>query len=219
MAVGQSCQLVVAGDDDGGRQVARRYAIHGRDDRRAAARVTSVASTNARKIAMSTAMVMANRRIWPSVGSSSPRDAWTATMRPEPEEGEERRRDERNGAAAERVRPEFVPAGWGVDRLEGFRSKPPVDACPPCPRSRLSGPSSRAGARPSSASGSLRRHRPPRSTGPSQPIADAADGEDVERPVRIDLDLLAQPAHRDPHVGRVGVLGLGPATGKQRSRS
>ena len=49
-----------------------------------------------------------------------------------------------------------------------------------------------------------------------QPIAHAAHGLDVHRPVGVDLDLLAQPAHRDPDVGRVGVLGLGPAAGEER---
>ena len=50
----------------------------------------------------------------------------------------------------------------------------------------------------------------------TQSIADAAHGLDVDRPVRVDLDLLAQAAHRDPDVRRVGVLGLGPAARQQR---
>ena len=49
-----------------------------------------------------------------------------------------------------------------------------------------------------------------------EPVADAAHGLEVDRPVRVELDLLAQAAHRDPDVGRVGVLGLGPAAGEQR---
>ena len=49
-----------------------------------------------------------------------------------------------------------------------------------------------------------------------QPVADAADRLDVDRLVRVDLDLLAEAAHRDPDVGRVGVLGLGPAAGEER---
>ena len=38
----------------------------------------------------------------------------------------------------------------------------------------------------------------------------------MDRPVRVELDLLAEPAHRDPDVRRVGVLGLGPAAGEER---
>jgi hypothetical protein len=42
------------------------------------------------------------------------------------------------------------------------------------------------------------------------------DRLDMDGLVRIDLHLLAEPAHRDPDVGRVGVLGLGPAAGEER---
>jgi hypothetical protein len=34
--------------------------------------------------------------------------------------------------------------------------------------------------------------------------------------VRVDLDLLAQPTHRHPHVGRIGVLRLRPAACEER---
>ena len=37
----------------------------------------------------------------------------------------------------------------------------------------------------------------------------------MDRAVRVELDLLAQPAHRDPDVGRIGILGLGPAALEQ----
>ena len=49
-----------------------------------------------------------------------------------------------------------------------------------------------------------------------EPVADAADRDEMERPVGVDLELLAEAAHRDPDVGRVGVLGLGPAADEQR---
>ena len=49
-----------------------------------------------------------------------------------------------------------------------------------------------------------------------EPVADAADGEQVARAVRVELELLAQAAHRDPDVGRFGVVGLRPAADEQR---
>ena len=45
-----------------------------------------------------------------------------------------------------------------------------------------------------------------------QPVADAADREEVPRSVRVDLELLSQPAHGDPHVGRLGFVGSNPTT-------
>ena len=55
-----------------------------------------------------------------------------------------------------------------------------------------------------------------RSVDRHEPVADAAHGLDVDRLVRVDLDLLAQAAHRDPDVGRVGILGLRPAAREER---
>ena len=60
------------------------------------------------------------------------------------------------------------------------------------------------------------RTRPRRRRRRHEPVADAADRLQVDRPVRVDLDLLAEPAHRDPDVRRVGVLGVGPAADEQR---
>ena len=48
-----------------------------------------------------------------------------------------------------------------------------------------------------------------------QPVADAADRQQVARPVRVDLELLAQAPHRHPDVGRLGVVGLRPAARQQ----
>ena len=57
-----------------------------------------------------------------------------------------------------------------------------------------------------------RRSRPRRC---DQPVADAANGEQVGRPVRVGLELRPEPAHGDPHVRRVGRLGLRPAPGEE----
>ena len=44
-----------------------------------------------------------------------------------------------------------------------------------------------------------------------EPVADPANRHEVDRVVRIRLDLLAQAAHRDPDVGRVGIVRVAPA--------
>ena len=51
-----------------------------------------------------------------------------------------------------------------------------------------------------------------------QPVADAADGQQVARMVGIGLELLPQAPHRDPHVGRLGVVRLRPAADHQGVR-
>ena len=47
--------------------------------------------------------------------------------------------------------------------------------------------------------------------GRDQAIADATDGQEVARAVRVDLELLAQAPHGDPDVGRFRLVGDRPA--------
>src|ERR1035437_2175257 len=49
----------------------------------------------------------------------------------------------------------------------------------------------------------------------NEPVAEPADGQQVDWLVGIDFDLLAQTAHRDPDVGRVGLFRVGPAADEQ----
>ena len=60
-----------------------------------------------------------------------------------------------------------------------------------------------------------RRATPSGALDRDEPIADAADGQEVGRVVRVGFELRPQPAHRHPDVGRIRVLGLGPAAGEQ----
>ena len=52
-----------------------------------------------------------------------------------------------------------------------------------------------------------------------EPVADPANRHEVDRVVRIRLDLLAEAAHRHPDVRRVGVVGVAPAAVEERLRA
>ena len=79
-------------------------------------------------------------------------------------------------------------------------------------RVRNERPRPSAGSAPGSSIGAVLAVRP------EEPIADATDRHEVLRVVGVDLDLLAQTAHRDPDIRGVGVLGLGPAPDEERLR-
>ena len=58
-------------------------------------------------------------------------------------------------------------------------------------------------------------HRPPAGP-PRRAGSRSPDRLEVDRPIRVDLDLLAETPHRDPDVGGVGVLGVRPAPRQER---
>src|SRR5919197_183091 len=179
--------------------------------------VRSDASAYAIRTANTNALAIANSSVWPigmSVGRAG--GAVTSATIPNPARGStaaarsaaasRARNDQRelrplSGATAARL-PAATSAGGGTAPGAPIAHALAPESSLPASGSRLRWASMSARGGPVG-----RRGIGPR----DQAVADPTHGQQVLRLVRVELDLLAQPAHRHPDVRRVGIVGVGPA--------